>query len=131
MIQQAEAVYENGVLGPLNPVSLLQAERVTPSYSTGRWTRAASTMIATDSTHGLPASMDVQTLREDNSFFPSYDAAIAVRDPTLRSHPGLTSALAELSGKTTNQTMQWLDCEVGSRHLRAARVAGECPRIVH
>ena len=29
MIQHVEAVYENGVLRPLNPVSLAEAERVT------------------------------------------------------------------------------------------------------
>jgi len=32
MIQHVEAVYENGVLRPLNPVSLSEAERDSPGY---------------------------------------------------------------------------------------------------
>ena len=56
-------------------------------------------MVAGNATDGLISAMGLTVLRDDKSYFPPYEAAVAVRSVALDSRPGLRAALAELSGK--------------------------------
>ena len=83
------------------------------------------TMIAANSTDGLLSSLDLTMLEDDRGAFPPYEASIAVRAATLERIPGLREALAELSGKLDNRTMQRLNFDVDGRHRPVAQVAAE------
>jgi osmoprotectant transport system substrate-binding protein len=56
-------------------------------------------MVAGNATDGLIAAMGLTMLRDDKSYFPPYEAALAVRGAALESRPGLREALAELYGE--------------------------------
>jgi len=62
-------------------------------------------------------------LRDDKSAFPPAQACIVVRSDTLASTPGLKAALAQLSGKITNEKMREMNYQVDGKHLRDADVA--------
>lgn len=83
------------------------------------------TMIAANATDGLLSSLDVKVLRDDKDAFPPYEVAIAARQESLNSIPGLRQALLELSGKLTNKQMQVLNYQVDGKHRPAAEVAAE------
>jgi osmoprotectant transport system substrate-binding protein len=83
------------------------------------------TMIAANSTDGLLSKMDLKILRDDQHAFPPYEVCIVVRQDAMREMPGLREALAELSGKFTNQKMQGLNFQVDARHRPVAEVAAE------
>ena len=82
-------------------------------------------MIAANATDGLLAKLDVKILTDDRRAFPPYQVSIAVREDSLRDIPGLEAALADLSNKFTNQTMQKLNYEVDGELRSAAQVAAE------
>ena len=83
------------------------------------------TMIAANATDGLLSKMDLKVLDDDKHAFPPYQVCIAVREDSMQDIPGLREALAELSGKFTNQRMQELNFEVDGRHRPVAEVAAE------
>jgi glycine betaine/choline ABC-type transport system substrate-binding protein len=83
------------------------------------------TMIAANATDGLLSKMDLKVLGDDKHAFPPYQVCIAVREDSMQDIPGLREALAELSGKFTNQRMQELNFEVDGRHRPVAEVAAE------
>jgi len=81
------------------------------------------TMIAANATDGLLSNLDLRVLRDDRRVFPPYEAAIAVRQDSLRQTSGLREALLELSGKFTNSEMQKLNHQVDGEHRSIAEVA--------
>jgi glycine betaine/choline ABC-type transport system substrate-binding protein len=83
------------------------------------------TMIAANATDGLLSKMDLRVLADDKHGFPPYQVCLAARQDSLREAPGLREALAELSGKFTNQKMQELNFQVDGRHRPVAEVAAE------
>ncbi len=83
-------------------------------------------MIAANATDGLLSiSNGPKVLADDRHAFPPYEIGIAVRDAALGANPGLRDALAELSGRFTNQTMQKLNYQVDGEHRAVAQVAAE------
>jgi glycine betaine/choline ABC-type transport system substrate-binding protein len=82
-------------------------------------------MIAPSATDGMLSVLDVKVLQDDRHYFPPYEAAPVVREDTLASHPGMRQALAELTGKLTDQTMQKLNYELDGKHRPLADVARE------
>jgi len=82
-------------------------------------------MIAANATDGLLSKLDLKILRDDQHAFPPYEVAIAVRQDSLRQTPGLREALAELSGKFSNATMQKLNYQVDGEHRPVGEVAGQ------
>jgi glycine betaine/choline ABC-type transport system substrate-binding protein len=82
-------------------------------------------MIAANATDGLLSKLDLKILRDDQHAFPPYEVAIAVRQDSLRQTPGLREALAELSGKFSNATMQKLNYQVDGDHRPVGEVAGQ------
>ena len=82
-------------------------------------------MIAANATDGLLSKMDLKVLDDDKHAFPPYQVCLAARQDSLRDVPGLREALAELSGKFTNHTMQELNYEVDGRKRPVAEVAAD------
>lgn len=80
-------------------------------------------MIAANSTDGLAAVRDIAILQDDRHYFPPYDCAVVVRQDTLARFPNLRAALAELSGKLTDESMRRLNYEVVGRHRSVVKVA--------
>ncbi len=77
-------------------------------------------MAAANSTDGLIAAKDFAVLEDDKHFFPPYQAAFLIR-------AGLgapaRSAVAELSGRFTDDTMRKLNYEVAGKHRPIGEVA--------
>jgi osmoprotectant transport system substrate-binding protein len=82
-------------------------------------------MIAANATDGLLSRGRLTILRDDKHAFPPYQVSIAVRRQALERIPGLREALAELSGKLNNATMQELNYRVDILHHTTAEVAAE------
>jgi glycine betaine/choline ABC-type transport system substrate-binding protein len=83
------------------------------------------TMIAANATDGLLSKLDVKVLDDDKHAFPPYELCIAAREDRLAAVPGLSAALAELTGKFTDRKMQDLNYQVDGRHRPVAEVAAE------
>jgi glycine betaine/choline ABC-type transport system substrate-binding protein len=83
------------------------------------------TMIAANATDGLLSRMDLTVLEDDRRAFPPYEVCILARQDALGKVPGLREALAELSGKFTDQGMRELNHQVDGRHVPVAQVAEE------
>jgi glycine betaine/choline ABC-type transport system substrate-binding protein len=79
-------------------------------------------MIAANSTDGLLSVLDVRVLEDDQRYFPPYQAALVVRSGLLLD-PEVKKALAELSGKFSDETMRRLNHQVDGEHRRASDVA--------
>jgi glycine betaine/choline ABC-type transport system substrate-binding protein len=69
--------------------------------------------------------MDMKVLSDDQHAFPPYQVCILARENSLSAIPGLREALAELSGKFSNQTMQQLNYQVDGRRRAVAEVAAD------
>ncbi len=82
-------------------------------------------MISANATDGLLSVLDLKVLRDDRGYFPPYQAAVLVRSDSLERFPGLRSALAELSGRFRDATMQKLNYEVDGRKRPVSEVARE------
>jgi osmoprotectant transport system substrate-binding protein len=80
-------------------------------------------MIAANATDGLLSRGGLTVLSDDKHAFPPYQVSIAARQQALQRIPGLREALAELSGKFSNTTMQDLNYQVDGQHHAAGEVA--------
>lgn len=80
-------------------------------------------MVAANSTDGQLATLDIQVLADDKSYFPPYECAIVVRKAALAAQPGLEETLAQLSGKFDEKLMRQLNRTVqgGGSTARTAR----------
>ena len=80
-------------------------------------------LIAGNSTDGQIEALHLVPLADDRRYFPSYQAAPVVREATLRRHPEVAAALAELAGTISDTTMRRMNYEVDVEHQSAAVVA--------
>jgi osmoprotectant transport system substrate-binding protein len=87
-------------------------------------------MIAGSSTDGMISKMDVAVLGDDLHYFPPYQCAVVVREPTLARFPELRGVLQELSGKFTDESMRQLNAAVDVDHRLVSRVAAEFLRAM-
>jgi osmoprotectant transport system substrate-binding protein len=85
-------------------------------------------LVAANATDGMISALDVKMLADDREYFPPYQCAVVAREDTLARFPGLRQALAELSGKLTDDAMRRLNYEVDGKHRPAADVAEEALR---
>jgi len=85
-------------------------------------------MVAGNSTDGLISAMGLKALRDDKSYFPPYEAALAVR---AESRPGLREALGELSGKISTDQMRKLNYQVDGEHRPVRDVARQFLGAIH
>ena len=82
-------------------------------------------LVAGNSTDGLIAARDLAVLEDDRSYFPPYDAVPVVRAKILENHPEIRAALAELSGKISDQDMRRMNYAVDGERKDPADVVRE------
>ena len=80
-------------------------------------------LAAGNTTDGLIPALDLFVLGDDRHYFPPYEAVPVIREQTLRQHPEILRALAELEGKISNDEMQKLNYAVDGQHHDAKDVA--------
>jgi osmoprotectant transport system substrate-binding protein len=78
-----------------------------------------------NATDGLIPALDLFVLADDKHYFPPYEAVPVIREETLRAHPEVGTALAELAGKISDQEMQQLNYAVDGQHRDLKSVAHE------
>jgi osmoprotectant transport system substrate-binding protein len=78
-----------------------------------------------NATDGLIPALDLFVLADDKHYFPPYEAVPVIREETLRQHPEVGAALAELAGKISDQEMQQLNYAVDGQHRDLKSVAQE------
>ncbi|MBW4639164.1 MAG: ABC transporter substrate-binding protein [Gloeocapsa sp. UFS-A4-WI-NPMV-4B04] len=69
-------------------------------------------LTAGNSTDGQIARLDLTVLKDDLHYFPPYEATPIVRQATLKQHPELRSAIAQLGGLITEDEMRSLNYQV-------------------
>jgi osmoprotectant transport system substrate-binding protein len=69
-------------------------------------------LVAGNSTDGLIAARDLTVLEDDRHYFPPYEAVPIIRQDTLAQHPAVREALAQLSGKISDEEMRRLNYAV-------------------
>lgn len=82
-------------------------------------------VISAYATDGRLQQPGIRVLVDDQRFFPPYEAAIVVREATLRTHPELEPILQRLSGTLNNARMAALNAAVDSKRLSVEQAARE------
>jgi osmoprotectant transport system substrate-binding protein len=78
-------------------------------------------LVAGSNTDGLIAALGLVVLEDDRGYFPPYDAVPIVRPQTLED-PGVSAALARLSGRISAEEMRRLNYSVDGQKKDAAVV---------
>ena len=66
-------------------------------------------MVAGNSTDGQISRLGLVVLKDNQQYFPPYEAAPIVRKETLNKYPQLRTAINQLSGKITSDEMRELN----------------------
>jgi len=74
-------------------------------------------------TDGRVKGFDLKVLKDDKHFFPSYNVTPVVRQDVLASHPGLESALNQLSAQITDEAITEMNKRVDIDHQSPQQVA--------
>jgi osmoprotectant transport system substrate-binding protein len=74
-------------------------------------------------TDGRVKGFDLKVLEDDKHFFPSYNVTPVVRQDVLASHPGLDTALNQLSSQITDEAITELNKRVDIDHQSPETVA--------
>ncbi|MGC1025265.1 glycine betaine ABC transporter substrate-binding protein [Pantoea agglomerans] len=74
-------------------------------------------------TDGRVKGFDMKVLEDDKHFFPSYNVTPVVRQDVLASHPGLDTALNQLSAQITDEAITALNKRVDIDHQSPETVA--------
>jgi osmoprotectant transport system substrate-binding protein len=82
-------------------------------------------IAAGNTTDGLVPTLDLFVLEDDRHYFPPYEAVAVVRAETLRQHPEVAQAIAELASKISDQEMQRLNYALDGQHRDVKDVAQE------
>ena len=78
-----------------------------------------------NATDGLIPALDLVALQDDRHYFPPYEAVAVVREQALQQHPEIKSALADLSGKISDEEMQKMNYAVDAQHRDTQDVVRE------
>ena len=78
-----------------------------------------------NTTDGLIPVLGLFVLEDDRHYFPPYEAVPVIRQQTLQQYPEVARALAQLSGKISDDEMQRLNYAVEGQHRDATEVAHE------
>lgn len=72
-------------------------------------------IVAGNSTDGVLSRLDFVILADDKQYFPPYEAAIVMRNDTVKKYPTLNAAINELAGSISETDMQTMNDRVDSR----------------
>lgn len=78
-----------------------------------------------NATDGLIPALDLFVLADDRHYFPPYEAVPIIREQVLKQHPEISAAMAELSGRISDEEMQRLNYAVEGQHRDAQNVVRE------
>ena len=81
-------------------------------------------------TDGLIKAFDLKVLKDDQHFFPPYDAATIINNKTLEKHPELKDVINKLAGKINDEKMIELNYKVDKLGEDPAKVAEDFLREV-
>lgn len=82
-------------------------------------------LAAGNSTDGLIPVLGLAILEDDKHYFPPYYAVTIAREETLARHSEMRAALAQLSGKVTDDDMRALNYAVDGQHRSVTDVVRE------
>jgi osmoprotectant transport system substrate-binding protein len=82
-------------------------------------------IAAGNATDGLIPALDLFVLEDDRHYFPPYEAVAVIQLQTVRQHPEVAQAIAELAGKISDQEMQQLNYALDGQHRDVKDVAHE------
>ncbi|BAB72931.1 glycine betaine ABC transporter substrate-binding protein [Anabaena sp. FACHB-709] len=82
-------------------------------------------MVAGNSTDGQIARLGLVVLKDDQQYFPPYEATPIVRQETLRKYPQLKTAIAQLTGRISADEMRQLNYLVEGELQDVKEVARE------
>lgn len=77
------------------------------------------------STDGLLAEYNLKVLKDDQNFFPAYEAATVIRQETLDKYPEIEAILNQLAGQISDEEMQQMNYYVEKENRDAGDVAAE------
>jgi glycine betaine/choline ABC-type transport system substrate-binding protein len=80
-------------------------------------------MVAANTTDGALTKLDVKVLKDDKGAFPPYQACIVARSELLTANPDVRKALAELSGRISDDAMRAMNYSVDAEHKQVRDVA--------
>lgn len=73
-------------------------------------------IVAGNTTDGQLLANDFTVLADDKHYFPPYQAVTILRSETARDHPDVLAAIAELSGRISDNDMQRMNYEATAQH---------------
>jgi glycine betaine/choline ABC-type transport system substrate-binding protein len=82
-------------------------------------------MAAGNATDGLIPALDLFVLEDDRRYFPPYEAVAVIRQRTAQQHPEAAQAIAELSGRISDQEMRQLNYALDGQHRDVEDVVHE------
>jgi osmoprotectant transport system substrate-binding protein len=82
-------------------------------------------IAAGNATDGLIPTLDLFVLEDDRHYFPPYEAVPVIRGETLKQHPEVAVALAQLGGRISDQEMRQLNYAVDGQRRDVKDVARE------
>ncbi|HKF51805.1 MAG TPA: glycine betaine ABC transporter substrate-binding protein [Candidatus Acidoferrales bacterium] len=82
-------------------------------------------IVAGNTTDGQLLGDDFTVLEDDKHYFPPYQAVTIVRSEIGKNRPGVLAAIAELSGKISDNNMQHLNYEAIAQHKDITAVVHE------
>ena len=80
-------------------------------------------MVAANTTDGALTKLDVKVLKDDKQAFPPYQACIVARSALLTTDPSVRKALAELTGRISDDAMRKMNFAVDAEHRQVRDVA--------
>ncbi len=82
-------------------------------------------------TDGLIPALDLVVLKDDQHYFPPYDAVPIIRREVLNENPAVKKALEQLAGQVTEEDMRRMNYGIDGLHHDAADVAREFLEAKH
>jgi osmoprotectant transport system substrate-binding protein len=82
-------------------------------------------LIAGNMTDGQIPALDLFVLKDDQHYFPPYEAVPIVRQEVLERHPEITAALNELAGKISDDAMRKMNYAVDGEHRDVKEVVAQ------
>lgn len=82
-------------------------------------------LVAGNSTDGLIPILNLVVLKDDQRYFPPYEAVPIFNQQTLTKYPQIANAIAKLTGKISAEAMQKMNYQVDDRSLPIEEVIKE------
>lgn len=82
-------------------------------------------IVAGNATDGQLMNNNFTVLQDDRHYFPPYQAVTIVRGQIAKQYPDVLTAIAELTGKISDSSMQHMNYEVIAQHTDVSAVVRE------